>query len=297
MKWTLILSLLMTGCSVSKKLNSQKVTRPPQLTFTITEGIAHPESALYSSEHKAIFVSNIVSGDPFETKALGHISMYDRDGKLLASPWVKGLKAPKGLAIVGNLLYVSDVNQVVKIDIEKAKILETITVPGAKFLNDVAADKLGNVYISDMLTDTIHVWGQEGIKVWKKSSELRSPNGLYTDGSEHLIVASWGNPIAKDFSTKNLGALSALSLKDLNQPIQEEVSIRGNLDGIAADNQGNLWVSDWMNGDIYKVSMKGIGQKVLNLGGGTADLSFAKDLNLLLVPQMNQNKVMAFKVD
>jgi sugar lactone lactonase YvrE len=297
MKWTLILSLLLTACSVSKKSDSQKVTQAPQLIFTITEGIAHPESVLYSPEHKAIFVSNILSGDPVETKPLGHISMYDGTGKLLASPWVKGLKAPKGLAIVGNLLYVSDVNQVVKIDIGKAKILQAITVPGAKFLNDVAADKLGNVYISDMLTDTIHVWGQDGIKVWKKSPDLRSPNGLYTDGSEHLLMASWGNPIAKDFSTKKLGALSALSLKDLKSPIQEESSIRGNLDGIAADNQGNLWVSDWMNGDIYKVSMKGLGQKVFNLGSGAADLSFAKDLNLLLVPQMNQNKVMAFKVD
>ena len=232
-----------------------------------------------------------------ETKALGHISKYTRDGKLVASPWIKGLKAPKGMAIVGNDLYVSDVNQVVKIDITKGIISKTVKVPGAKFLNDVAADLNGNVYISDMMTDTIHIWNAKGVKVWKKTPALRSPNGLYTDGREHLLVASWGNPIAKDFSTKTPGSLSAHSLKKVDEAFQEEQSFHGNLDGISPDNQGNLWVSDWFNGDIYKVKKNGSAQKILNLKQGAADISFSKELNLLLVPQMNESKVMAFKVD
>ena len=59
----------------------------------------------------------------------------------------------------------------------------------------------------------------------------------------------------------------------------------------------HLWVSDWFNGDIYKVNKNGSAQKVFNLKQGAADLSFSKELNLLLVPQMNESKVMAFKVD
>lgn len=298
MKWTTVFILLFVGCSnTTKKKPTAEVPQVPQIVFTITEGVSHPESALFSPEHDAIFVSNVASGNPVETKELGNISKYGRDGKLIAAPWVKGLKAPKGMAIIGNELYVTDVNRVVKIDIKKARIIQKINVPGAKFLNDVTADKAGNIYISDMATDTIHIWNKKGVKIWKQTPALRSPNGLYTDGSEHILMASWGNPIAKDFSTTNPGALSALSLKNSAEEFQEEKSFSGNLDGISADNQGNLWISDWMNGDIYKVQKNGSAQKVMNLKQGAADLSFSKELNLLLIPQMNESKVMVYKVD
>lgn len=297
MKWTAALIFLFVGCSSTTTKNSANVApQVPQLVFTISEGIAHPESVLYSKNDDAIFVSNIVSGNPVETKALGNISKYTRDGKVIAAPWVKGLKAPKGMVVVGNELYVSDVDQVVKIDIKQAKILQTIKVPGSKFLNDMAADQTGNVYVSDMMTDTIHIWNKTGVRVWKKTPALRSPNGLYIDGNEHILMTSWGNPIAKDYSTANPGALSALSLKDSAEAFQEETSFRGNLDGVSADNDGNLWISDWLNGDIYKVQKNGSAQKVMNLKQGAADLSFSKELNLLLIPQMNESKVMAFEV-
>lgn len=297
MNLTGIVLFLLVGCSGAalKKQGIEK-PQPPQLVFTITEGISHPESVLFSESENAIFVSNIASGNPMETKALGNISKYTRDGKVIAAPWVKGLRAPKGMAIVGHELYVSDVDQVVKIDMKNAKILETVKVAGAKFLNDVTADAAGNVYISDMMTDTIHIWNKKGVSVWKKTPALRSPNGLYAVGSEHILMASWGNPIAKDFSTANLGALSALSLKNSEENFVEEKSFSGNLDGISPDTQGNLWISDWKNGNIYKVQKNGSSELVMNLKTGAADLSFSKELNLLLVPQMNESKVMAFKV-
>lgn len=298
MNLALTLVLVLVGCSGATvgKQRSDKVP-PPQLVFTITEGISHPESVLFSESENAIFVSNITSGNPMETKALGNISKYTRDGQVIAAPWVKGLKAPKGMAIVGHELYVSDVDQVVKIDLKKAKILETVKVPGAKFLNDVTADASGNVYISDMMTDTIHIWNKKGMSIWKKTPALRSPNGLYAVGNEHILMASWGNPMAKDFSTENLGALSALSLKNSEESFVEEKSFSGNLDGISPDTQGNLWISDWKNGNIYKVQKNGSAELVMNLKTGAADLSFSKELNLLFVPQMNESKVMAFKVE
>ncbi len=298
MSLILLLSIFSCSSKIQNKTEATPAQAGPNVVFSITEGIAHPESALYSAENQAIFVSNIVSGNPIETKRLGNISKYSPDGKLIASPWIKGLKAPKGMAIAGKYLYVSDVNQVVKIDILQEKIVQTAYVSGAKFLNDVASDAQGNVYISDMMTDTIHIWDQKGIRVWLKSPALRSPNGLYTDGKEHILLASWGNPIdPTTFATKDLGALSSLSLKVSPKTIVEEKSLRGNLDGITADNYGNLWISDWMSGDVYKVAKNGTAQKVYYLSPGTADVTFAKELNLLLIPQMNENKVLAVKVE
>ncbi len=37
-------------------------------------------------------------------------------------------------------------------------------------------------------------------------------------------------------------------------------------------------------------------KKMYNFGQGTADISVAKELNLLLVPQMGQNKLMFIKL-
>lgn len=292
----LIMLFAFVGCS--SKSNKDEGLKTPNIVFTITEGIAHPESAIYYPVNDAIFVSNIVSGNPVETKRLGNISKYTSEGKLIASPWISGLKAPKGMTILGNYLYVSDVNEVVQINIRQGKIVKTVKVPGAKFLNDVTSDKEGNVYISDMMTDTIHIWDKKGVRVWLKSPELRSPNGLYSDGKAHILLASWGNPIDPiTFETRSLGALSSLALKYSNDVITEEKSFRGNLDGITADKAGNLWISDWMNGDIYKVEKVGKSQKMYNLSQGVADITFAKELNLLLVPQMNESKVMAIKVN
>lgn len=297
---SIVLLSLIVGCSSKsdKKTSETPALKTPQIIFTITEGIAHPESAIYSVDNKAIYISNVASGNPLETKRLGHIGKYSSDGKLIKSPWIKGLKAPKGMTIVGNHLYVTDVNQVVKIDIKKGRIVKTISVKGAKFLNDVISDAHGNVYISDMMTDTIHIWDKKGLRVWMQTPALRSPNGLYTDGKAHILLASWGNPIdAATFATQTPGALSALSLTKVNESVNEEKSISGNLDGITVDNAGNLWISDWMNGDVYQVKKNGSAQKIYNMGQGTADIAFAKELNLLLVPQMNQSKVFALKVD
>src|SRR3990167_2886960 len=134
---TLFLSslILLTACSTTKPKKEiiEKFNATPDIAFTVTEGILHPESALYSANHKAIFVSNIASGNPTETKRVGYISKISPEGKVIKAKWVANLKAPKGIAIIGNYLYVSDVNELVKIDIKAAKIVKTWAVTGAQF--------------------------------------------------------------------------------------------------------------------------------------------------------------------
>jgi sugar lactone lactonase YvrE len=72
--------------------------------------------------------------------------------------------------------------------------------------------------------------------------------------------------------------------------------IQGHLEGIAVDNKGTLWISDWVFGDIYTMTKQGKTQKMFNLGYGTADLTVAKELNLLAVPQMNDSKLIFIKL-
>ena len=71
--------------------------------------------------------------------------------------WVKGLNAPKGLVLSGDKLYVSDVDQLVEIDVNSGAVTNSFNAEGAQFLNDTAVDADGRVFVSDMLTDSIYV--------------------------------------------------------------------------------------------------------------------------------------------
>ena len=77
---------------------------------------------------------------------VGFISKVSPDGKMVEAEWVKGLNAPKGLVMSGDKLYVSDVDQLVEIDVNSGKVTNTWTAEGSQFLNDTAADSAGRAH-------------------------------------------------------------------------------------------------------------------------------------------------------
>jgi len=287
------------GCASADKKEVSKaepMQEKANIAFEISEGILHPESIIYSEEQQAFFVSNVASGNPMETKPVGYISRISKDGTTVNAKWVTGLHAPKGLSIVGDYLYVSDVTRVHRISISKSKIVKTFNVKDAGFLNDTVADAAGNVYISDMANDVIYRIKHDKLTAWAHDPKLQGSNGLFTDGKAHLIVTRWGdNMDPKTFKTQIPGNLAVIDLKNPTK-IEQDKAIQGNLDGISLDNKGVLWISDWMNGDVYTLTKKGKAKKVYNFGQGTADIAVAKELNMLLVPQMGQNKLLFIKL-
>lgn len=285
----LILTIAMTGCA-SKKAEQEKEMKP-NIAFEISEGILHPESIIYSHIHGAFFVSNVASGNPVETKPVGYLSKISKDGKVINAKWITGLHAPKGLAIVGDDLYVSDVTRVHKVSISKSKILKTFTVKNSKFLNDTVADAKGNIYISDMFSNIIYRIQNDKLSQWVQDPKLEGSNGLFTDGKEHLLVVKWGNGVdPKTFATTSPGDMATIPFSN-TADIHVNKEIQGNLDGLTVDSKGVLWISDWMNGNIFTMTKQGKVKKMFNMGQGTADISVAKELDLLMIPQMNQSKL------
>lgn len=112
------------------------------------------ESTLYDPNTNSIFVSNIV-GDASEKDGEGFISKMDPDGTITQLHWVTGLNAPKGMAIMDEMLYVTDVDELIEINLSDSNITNRYSVPDATFLNDVATDG-NNIYISDSRTGKIH---------------------------------------------------------------------------------------------------------------------------------------------
>ena len=110
------------------------------------DGFQAPESALFDSDRNVLYVSNI-AGEPNAKDGVGFISKVSPDGKMQEAEWVKGLNAPKGLVMSGDKLYVSDVDQLVEIDVTSGNVTNTWNAEGAQFLNDTATDSAGRIFV------------------------------------------------------------------------------------------------------------------------------------------------------
>lgn len=252
-----------------------------------------PESVVLAADGNSLYVSN-VNGDPNEADGNGYISTLSLSGEVIEQHWLTGLNAPKGLARVGNNLYVADINQLVVIDIENKKITQRYLVPDAKFFNDVAADENGNVYVSDMLTNTIHRLTGSTFIIWLKSDQLEMPNGLLVEG-DNLIVGSWGN-MTDGFATEVPGHLKTIDINSKKINSLGDKTPVGNLDGVEADGNGSYYVTDWMNGRVIHIQASGSYKTLLKLDQGAADHTVLLDQGLVIIPMMLSGNVVAYKI-
>lgn len=257
-------------------------------------GFKGPESALYDADADVIYVSN-VNGEPAGKDGNGFISKLSPEGEITELEWVTGLDAPKGLALADGKLYVSNIDELVEIDVASGKIAQRYPAEGAKFLNDVTADDEGRVYVAGMMTNTIWVLEDGKLSKMIEDEALDNPNGLLAQDGK-IVVGSWGkmNP---DFSTDVAGHLKVVdpSTKKV-EPLGKTDPI-GNLDGVEPDGKGGYYVTDWLNGGLFHIAADGSATKLLPLKAGSADLGMIPEKKLLLVPMTMDNAVLAFKVD
>lgn len=282
---SLFWSLVLIHASVSA--HDEKLT----LLWTV-EGFHNPESVIYDPETNVLFVSN-VNGGATDRDGNGYISRVSPEGKILDQEWVRDLHAPKGLALYQGKLYTADIDTLVVIDIASAKIEARYPVSDAVFLNDVTASPDGDIFVSDMMKDRIHRLHNGKFEIWLESAGLEAPNGLTIQGDQ-LYVGAWG-VLGEGFNTKTPGHLKMVSLKDKSiQSVGPGTPI-GNLDGLEADRDGDFYASDWMAGKIYHLGRNGEVKEILSLEQGSADIDYVPEQDLLLVPMMMGNKLMAWK--
>ena len=290
----LLISLLLISCKSGNTKTQEPAAADPApqekfKEFELSEvwrtdsTLRVPESVIYDEARKTLYVSNINS--KAKTKGRnGFISKLSLDGKITDLHWVDDLNAPKGMAIVGDKLFVADNTELVEIDINNQKILQRISIKDSKMLNDVTSGPNGRVYISDSEGNKIYEYNGKVVSEWL-SFGLNRPNGLFVSG-DSLFLASAGS---MDFNAINIvNRQKTLLTAGIN---------RG--DGIAATGEkGHFIVSDW-EGEIFlihpdntKVSLLNTKEEKLN----TADIWFIPDQNLLLVPTFFGNTVVAYKL-
>ncbi len=240
-----------------------------------------PESVLYYPKDNILFVSNI-AGNPTDKDNIGFISKVDLQGNILDLKWVEGISAPKGMAINNGKLYVSNIDELVEIDIAKAKISKRYKAPGATFLNDVAVNRYGTVFVSDMGQNTIWYLHGNKFEIWLTSDDLKKPNGLYAE-QNHLLI---GN---KDY---------ILKVHYKSKQAEYYIKNTGSIDGLVPTGTGVYLISDWV-GNVYKVAAGKEKLKIFSSGDkniNAADIEYIQTKNMLLIPTFFDNRVAAYKL-
>lgn len=273
------------GCAAEKP--------PYPVVWELATGVLSPESAYFDPASGYVFVSNIGEGGPTGKDGDGYISKVSVQGEMLDARWITGLHAPKGLRSHGGRLWVADIDQLVEVDIEQGTIVQRVPVENATFLNDVACDRDGAVYVSDTLNSRIYRYRDGNVELFAEGEELEYPNGLLVV-NDRLVVAAWGRP-KPDFSTDVPGRLFTLDLTTAEKSLITAEPL-GNLDGVELVAEGRYLVSDWNAGKVLYVTPTGASREVLQLPKGTADIGYIPDQQVLIVPQMSENRVTAYRL-
>lgn len=261
----LVWSSLVTACSGEPEspANPPAQQPPPEppaarITVAAAAGLATPECALHDELADVYLVSNI-QGTPFDKDDNGFISRITPSGRVAELKWIDGaagdvtLHAPKGMAISGDSLFVCDIDVVRRFDRISGKLRAEIPIPNASFLNGIAVDAQGVLWVTDTGVapdfspngnDSVHRIDADG-RVTKVASgpDLAGPNGIAATQNGVLFV-NWHRGelrrVARDGTSPVVATLPAAQL-----------------DGLVELADGTLLVSGWGGSCVYAVTPAG----------------------------------------
>jgi YD repeat-containing protein len=259
-------------------------------------GLSAPASVLYDAARDRYLVSN-VNGDPVAKDDNGFISELSPDGKVSALKWIESgrraahLDAPKGLAIAGRTLFVADISQVRRFDVESGTPRGSIAVPGSTFLSALTAAPDGRIYVSDAGpptgrwdgrgTEAVYVIKNDRAKRLTRQEDLGRPEGVtWTD--DGLVVCPFAN-----------GEIYQLDAKGERRKVTR-VPAAG-LAGIVAVGD-SLWVASWQASAVFRGRLGGRFEVALANQKAPADLGYDSKRGRLLIPHFTDNTVDAFEL-
>lgn len=237
------------------------------------------ESVLFDEASGTIYVSNIGGMDPQAKDGKGSIAIIDKDGKIVNPVWVGGLNSPKGMAISEGKLYVTDIDELVEIDISTAKVSNKWKVEGAIFLNDVASHE-GTVYFTDMNTGKVHAYADGSISMVSEGHASINGIAVAKDGTIYCLDGS---------GLKMWNADGTASVVNANVTGGDGLIILGDGNFVASRWQGEIWFAS-ADGETKMLDTK-------SAESNTADIGYNAAEKILYVPTFFKNKVAAYKLD
>ena len=298
---TLLIPLLVVAaCNRGEKRADTAAVAPdtaPKLVVNVP-GFKVPESVRYDEDLDVFFVSNI-DGNPSMKDGNGFISRMRPDGTVDSLMFIAGgrggvkLDAPKGMAISGDTLWVSDIDALRAFNRRTGEPVATVELKkmGATFLNDVVVGPDGSVYITDTgirfdakggMTHpgrdrVFRVTGRTP-KIVVEADSLGGPNGIAWDGTKNrFVIVPFNSQWLYSWQTN---AIQPAAL----------ASGPGGYDGVEILPDGRMLVSSWADSSIHMFS--GESRKAIITGKNSpADFGIDTKRNRIAIPLFSENVV------
>ncbi len=252
-------------------------------------GLESPNSFVGDTEGHEYFISNI-NGEPEARDNNGFITKLDTEGKITRLKFIQGgvgdvlLHAPKGLALVGQTLYVADLDQLKGFDKATGKLLFAVSFPATPSrpvsLTDVTVGPDGVLYASDQAANRIYridSTANHRISLLIHDEQLAGPTGIAVNPrTNHLIAVSWEK--GKILEITPDGRLTELEANGFFTGRFQ------NLSGVDFDRWGNMYVSDFTKGKIWRMTRDHRFQVIAEYLPSPADISIDRGSHLILVP-------------
>lgn len=280
------------GCSPIDHPN-QPVTWEVIHSFSV--GL-NPESVLTSGE--GIYVSTMGKETGPIKNGDGSLSRYKKWGQLDKRFSIDfALHSPMGMALIGDSLFVADIDRVVAISTKDGSFQFEVLFENesVSFLNDIVA--INSRYLIASATDREAIYLVDTkLKEFKKLNvSLSHPNGLAYDSRNEILYISGNKKHALgEFGN---GSISAIKLKnnDIEQVLFQN-SFGHFLDGIATRGD-TLLVSDWKDfkrgSSLYtfRIFTKMILREQDMFTHGLADFSLEPDGRSMAIPDLINSKI------
>lgn len=268
-----------------------------------TAGLKVPEAVRYDADLDVYFISNI-NGNPSQRDNNGYIARVHPDSlnavTIIAEGGRRGLylNAPKGLAIQGDTLFVTDIYMLRKFNKRTGEYIGAVNLRdyGATFLNDIAIGPDG-VYITDtgiefdQQGNMTHpgenrVFKVNGLRVTTalRGDSLMNPNGITWDAANaRFILAPFGGP---NLQAWNPGTAQTTNL----------VAGPGGYDGIEVLRNGNILVSSWTDSTVHVVHGGSHMMPLVRNVPAPADIGVDTKRNIVAIPRFNDGKVEYYRI-
>ncbi len=145
--------------------------------------------------------------------------------------------ASHGMEVVGNILFAIDSNILKGFDLTTEQEVMSLSIPGVSFLNGMASDGNGMLWVTDFGSSRIYAVNVTDIDNPTATILVNdtgdTPNGILYDNADRLLFVTWGG----NAKVRSVDLVTAVVSDIVDTGL-------GNLDGIVKF-EGNYIISSW----------------------------------------------------